>query len=208
MTRILAFGDSLTWGHKPEDGTRHPAEFLWPNVLQQELGVEVISEGLGGRTTVFDDHSGPCCRNGAKVLPILLHSHSPLDLVIVMLGTNDLKPTICGRAEGATAGMKRLAQIIRTHPYEGIGQTPEVLLVSPPPCVIGPDGVTGGGRDVAETQRLAPTYQQLALDLGVAFFDAGTVATTSAIDGVHLPAKDTASIGSALAAPVRELLNL
>ncbi|NDH02522.1 MAG: arylesterase, partial [Marivivens sp.] len=64
MTRVLAFGDSLTWGHRPEDAARHAPEYLWPNIVAGRLGIEVISEALGGRTTAFDDHTGPCDRNG------------------------------------------------------------------------------------------------------------------------------------------------
>ena len=199
MKRILAFGDSLTWGHDPVDGTRLDARFLWPNVLANALDVEVISEGLGGRTTIYDDENGPCDRNGARVLPVLLQSHSPLDLVIVMLGTNDLKPDICGTAEGARDGIRRIVEIIRCHDYGVVGQVPQVLIVSPPPCVIGPDGVTGGGRDIGETQRLAPLYSALCDELGVSFFDAGAVSVASSIDGVHLDGANTAAIGAALA---------
>ena len=161
MKRILAFGDSLTWGHDPVDGTRHSAEFLWPNVLAKHLGTEVISEGLGGRTTVFDDDTGPCDRNGSTVLPILVHSHSPLDLVIIMLGTNDLKPTNSGVAEGAAAGIRRLIEIVRSHDYGVIGSVPDILIVSPPPCVAGPDGEPAGGRDIAQSRLLAPMYEAL-----------------------------------------------
>lgn len=208
MTRVLAFGDSLTWGHRPEDSARHAPEFLWPNVVSARLGIEVISEALGGRTTAFDDHTGPCDRNGSVVLPILLQSHSPLDLVVIMLGTNDLKPDVCGSATGATSGMKRLAQIIRHYPYGASGSVPKILFVAPPACVIGPDGKTGSGRDVAETRLLAPLYQAAAAELDVAFFDAGTVAQASPIDGVHLDAANTAAIGEALVRPIAEMLGL
>ena len=199
MKRILAFGDSLTWGHDPVDGSRHDARCLWPNVLSRCLQVEVISEGLGGRTTIYDDETGPCDRNGSRVLPVLLQSHSPLDIVIIMLGTNDLKPTICGTAEGATAGMRKLVDIVRSHDYQEIGPIPDVIVVAPPPCVIGPDGITGGGRSISETRRLSDLYHRLADDLGTQFFDAGQVATASPIDGVHLDADNTAAIGVALA---------
>ncbi len=82
MKTILAFGDSLTWGSDPATGLRHPLEYRWPEVLQRELGgtARVIAEGLGGRTTFYDDHTGPACRNGAKALQVALASHMPLDL--------------------------------------------------------------------------------------------------------------------------------
>ena len=104
MKTILAFGDSLTWGADPASGGRHPIDDQWPVALDATLGAgfRVIAEGLNGRTTCYDDHSGPCDRNGTRALPVCLASHSPLDLVVIMLGTNDLKPALCGVTEGAT----------------------------------------------------------------------------------------------------------
>ena len=172
---------------------------LWPKVMARRLQVEVISEGLGGRTTIYDDFTGSCDRNGSRVLPILLQSHSPLDIVIIMLGTNDLKPTICGTAEGAASGIRKLVSIIRRHDYRGIGPIPEIIVAAPPPCVIGPDGLTGGGRSISETRRLSKLYNEVASELGTQFFDAGQVAIASPVDGVHLDADNTAAIGVALA---------
>lgn len=209
MKSILAFGDSLTWGADPDGGARHPHDSLWPTVLERALDgrARVIAEGLGGRTTAFDDRTGPCDRNGARVLPVLLSSHMPLDLVIVMLGTNDLKPWICGHALGATAGMRRIAQIVRTHPYDKPGfSAPALLLVAPPPCCNALDGAPAGGRSIAESQQIAPLYGALASELGVSFFDAGTVAVASPIDGVHLDAAQTTALGQALAAPASKLI--
>ena len=95
MTKtVLCYGDSLTWGYSAETVGRHAYEDRWPSVLQKALGdrVRVIPEGLNGRTTAFDDHLADCDRNGARILPTILQSHNPLDLVIIMLGTNDMKP--------------------------------------------------------------------------------------------------------------------
>ncbi len=102
MKTILAYGDSLTWGHDAERLGRHAHEDRWPSVLQKALGhgVRVIPEGLGGRTTAYDDHLADCDRNGARILPTLLHTHAPIDLVILLLGTNDLKPSVVGTAHG------------------------------------------------------------------------------------------------------------
>lgn len=208
MKTVLAFGDSLTWGADPATGLRHPPEGRWPEVLGRELGgsANIISEGLGGRTTCYDDHAGPACRNGAKALEVALSSHMPLDLVIVMLGTNDIKPVHGGRAEGAVSGMRRLAQIVDTFPYKPRGAKPKLLIVAPPPCSPGPGGHPAAGRSVTESERLSPLYRNLACELGHAFFDAGTVARGSEIDGVHLEATTTAAIGRALAAPVGAIL--
>ena len=131
----------------------------------------------------------------------------PLDLVVIMLGTNDLKPWLCGHALGAAAGMRRLAQIVRTFPYEkpGIG-VPQVMLVAPPFCSETADGGPAGGRSIAESKALAPQYKAVADEIGAAFFDAGTVAKVSPIDGVHLVASETEALGKALVEPVRALL--
>ncbi|NWJ25799.1 SGNH/GDSL hydrolase family protein [Rhizobium sp. RM] len=208
MKNVLAFGDSLTWGADPTTGLRHPPEGRWPEVLAVELGsaVTVVSEGLGGRTTCYDDHAGPACRNGAKALQVALASHMPLDLVIVMLGTNDIKPVHGGRADGAFSGMRRLAQVVDTFPYKPSGAKPKLLIVAPPACGPSANGQPAAGRSVAESERLAPLYRKLADELGHGFFDAGSVASASTVDGVHLEAVETAAIGRALVAPVLELL--
>ncbi len=201
MKDILAFGDSLTWGADPASGGRHPFASRWPTTLAAALqDARVTAEGLGGRTTVFDDPTGPTLRSGARDLPTALGAHQPLDLVIIMLGTNDLKPFLCGTALGATAGMRRLVQIVRTYPYKTM--PPQILVVAPPPCT----GTPAQSRSIEESRRIAPMYRDLATETGCAFFDAGSIMSASEIDGVHLTAEDTARLGTALAPEVVRLI--
>ena len=140
MKVIMAYGDSLTFGANPiVNGPRHAYEDRWPTALERGLGgkARVIAEGLGGRTTVHDDWFANADRNGARILPTLLESHSPLDMVIIMLGTNDIKP-IHGRTAGeAGRGMGRLVQIIRAHYAGRREREPAIVLVAPPPLVKG-----------------------------------------------------------------------
>jgi lysophospholipase L1-like esterase len=211
MKTILCYGDSLTWGFNAETLTRHVFEDRWPSVLQAELGesVRVIPEGLNGRTTAYDDNLAGEDRNGARVLPTILGSHSPLDLVIIMLGSNDMKPWIHGNPLGAAHGMKRLVQIVNGHPYPLGAVAPKVLLVAPPPVSRTNNAEYAAmflGGDAASRQ-LPEVYKQTADEMGCAFFDAGKVAQTTAFDGVHLDARNTRAVGAALAPVARNILN-
>jgi lysophospholipase L1-like esterase len=208
MKTILTYGDSLTYGADPViQGGRHAYEDRWPTRLEVGLGgkARVIAEGLGGRTTVFDDFATTADRNGARVLPTLIHSHAPLDAVVIMLGTNDMKSFICGNAFGAARGMRRLAEIVRAE----LGNVP-VLLVSPPHCTE-PDGPALDPRfsqTIAESRLLAGHYSRVAAEIGCHFFDAATVSKASTADGVHLDPANTRAIGDALAPIVKDMLGL
>jgi lysophospholipase L1-like esterase len=212
MKTILAYGDSLTWGHDAEKLGRHAHEDRWPSVLQKALGhgVRVIPEGLGGRTTAYDDHLAPCDRNGARILPTLLHSHAPLDLVILMLGTNDLKPGIVGTAYGALKGMRRLVEIIRHHPWSFEFDGPEILIVAPPLVreTANSDYAAGFAGSIEQAKMLATLYRDMADETGCGFFDAASVAVASPIDGVHLDAENTRAIGRGLEPIVRMQLGI
>lgn len=212
MKTVLCFGDSITWGFDPEGSGRHAFGDRWPNVLAAALGegVTVITEGLNGRTTGYDDHLADCDRNGVKNLPTLLHTHQPLDLVVIMLGTNDMKPAIAGTAYAARAGIQRLVGLIRHHEYSFDYDAPDILIVSPPPLCETADPVFSAmfRGAIEESSMLASLYRDLADDLGCGFFDAGSVARTSPIDGVHLNAEGTRAIGRGLEPIVRMMLGL
>ena len=216
MKTILAFGDSLTYGANPQaGGQRHALADRWPSTLEKALGgdVQVIAEGLGGRTTVYDDHTAAADRNGGRILPTLLGSHAPLDLVIIMLGTNDLKPTICGSALWASYGMRKLTQLTRGY-FAGLNETPpQVLLVAPAhACETDNADVAehfGGLTHVIGQSRLfAKWYQRQATDWSTGYFDAATVASASPLDGIHLDAANTRAIGEGMAPTVKSLLGL
>lgn len=212
MKTILAYGDSLTWGSDPtRGGQRHPVSHRWPDVLAGELGAgfSVISEGLRGRTTAYDEHCADCDRNGARFLPTALYTHAPLDLVILALGTNDLKPAIAGPAAAAMLGLRRCIEIVQRHAHRVAGAPQaRVLVVSPPRIVATPDAFYADmfAGAIAESAKMAGFYSALAKELGCGFFDASTVASPLPIDGVHLDAANTAAIGRALVPIVRDLL--
>lgn len=210
MKTILCYGDSLTWGFNAETLTRHALADRWPSVLQAELGGDyhVTADGLNGRTTAYDDNLAGEDRNGARTFPTVLGTHSPLDLVIVMLGSNDMKPWIHGNPLGAAYGMKRLVQIARGHPYPQGAPAPKLLLVAPPPVSRTNNSEYAAmfeGSDAASRQ-LGDAYKRIADEMGCAFFDAATAARTAPFDGVHLDAANTRAIGTALAPLVRQKL--
>lgn len=213
MKTVLCYGDSLTWGYDAETLGRHALEDRWPSVLAKALGpgVQVIAEGLNGRTTAYDDNLADCDRNGARILPTILHSHDPIDLVIIMLGVNDMKPAICGTAFGAMRGMERLVTLVRHHAWSfDDTEQPEILIVAPPPICETANtafaAMFAGG--VEQSAMLATLYADLADEKGCGFFDAGSVAETSPLDGVHLNAENTRAIGRGLEPVVRMMLGL
>lgn len=215
MTKtVLCYGDSLTWGYDAENLGRHVFDDRWPSVLQKALGgeVNVIAEGLNGRTTAYDDHLADCDRNGATLLPTILHSHAPLDLVIIMLGTNDLKRGIgAGSAVGAVKGVERLVSLIRHHAWSFEDHDePEILIVSPPHiCETANDmfaAMYAGA--IEQSKMMGSLYRDLADDKGCAFFDAASVAVTTPLDGVHLDAENTRALGRGLEPVVRMLLGI
>ena len=209
---VLCYGDSLTWGYDPEGPGRHRFEDRWPNVLQAALGsgAHVVGEGLNGRTTGYDDHLADCDRNGVRTLPTVLHTHMPLDLVILMLGTNDMKPAIAGTAIAARQGMQRLVALVRHHEWSFGYDAPDVLVVSPPPLCETADPVfaamfSGG---IEESAMLASLYSDLADELGCGFYDAASVAETTPLDGVHLDAANTRALGKGLEPIVRMMAGI
>jgi len=210
MKRVLCFGDSNTWGNISGTPDRFPPEVRWTGVLQSELGdgYLVIEEGYNGRTVVMPDlvegrlsgidYFGPC-----------LDSQSPLDLVILMLGTNDLKIRFGLEAESIAFGFNRYLDALRTTPM--MGDRPKVLLVSP---ILIDESYKGNavfhgmfGEDgVARSRALAPVYRRLAEENGLAFLDAAEYGAASEVDGIHMAADDHRRLGRAMAGKVREII--
>lgn len=133
MKRILCFGDSNTYGYIPDGTGRYSEDIRWTGRLQKKLSSEaiIIEEGLCGRTTVFQDELR-IGRRGVELLPVLLESHAPLDLVTVMLGTNDCKTVYGASAEVIGKGIEKIIGQIKS-----ISPQTKILLISP--IVLGDD---------------------------------------------------------------------
>jgi lysophospholipase L1-like esterase len=145
------------------------------------------------------------------MLPTVLHSHAPLDLMVILLGSNDMKPIIHGTAFGAVKGIERLVNLVRRHdwPVE-TAEGPEILIVSPPQlCETANSAFAAMFADgIEQSAMLAPLYRDLADELDCGFFDAGSVARTTPLDGVHLDAENTHAIGRGLEPVVRMMLGV
>ena len=207
MKTILCSGDSRTWGYDAETAGRHPVEARWPTVLAAGLGEGhlVVPEGLNGRTTMFNDPGAAADRNGARVLP----THQPLDLVVILLGTNDMKRhTGGGRTFEARLGMERLVEIVHTFPYQRVYRVPDILIVAPPCFRVtdDPDGTYLLGHAVEASQGFGTAYDLVADEYGCDVFDANEVCEVTQVDGFHLDAENTRRLGEGLIAPVKAIL--
>jgi lysophospholipase L1-like esterase len=200
MPSILCYGDSNTWGYEPGTGRRYDSAIRWTGVLAAELGpsFHVIEEGLNGRTTVFTDPLAEF-RNGKHFLTPCLESHKPLDIVAVMLGTNDLKCKFSATAYDIARGAATLVDLIqrsRTGPGDS---SPDVLLIAPPPLARLTDLAEMFEGGAAKALKLARYYQGVAAEFGCTFLDAASVAQSSDIDGIHLDPAAHAALGKAAA---------
>ena len=124
--QILCFGDSNTWGYAPVSADRYPADVRWTGVMAHLLGdrFHVTEEGQNGRTTVWDDPLEGGHKNGLVYLTACLESHHPIDLVILMLGTNDLKARFSLTALDISLGAERLVQTIQKSVWGPRGNAP------------------------------------------------------------------------------------
>lgn len=207
MAVILCYGDSNTHGTRPMDvagvSERHPAGQRWPEAMAEALGPshQVISEGLPGRTTVHDDIVEGGMRNGLTVLPAILHSHKPLDLMVLMLGTNDLKNRFSVSAYEISRSLERMVLAARAE-----GEASKVILVAPAPvkeCGTLIDVFAGAE---ARQVGLAEHIRAAAERLGCGFVDAGETVQVSPDDGVHWEPEAHVRFGKVMADAVRAAL--
>ena len=207
MQTVLCFGDSNTWGYSPLDGSRYSPDVRWTGVLQSSLGSDyrVIEEGLNGRTTFISEDERPL-RSGSDVLPILLESHRPLDLAIIMLGTNDLKLEFNLTVAEITQGAKTLCELVMNSEYLE-DHPPGILLISP--THIGhnilPEDKAFFDQARGKSLQFAELFEKAAAELGIHFLDAAKIVKVSEVDGVHWDADQHQSFGKVLANRIRDI---
>lgn len=206
MKTILCFGDSNTYGYIPgTPGERYGAAVRWPRRLGALLGegCEVVEEGLNGRTTAFADNLEPYRCGLDTILPCVM-SHAPVDVLIVMLGTNDTKDRYHIKAEEIGYGLEEL--ILKAAGYHQFrAQKPQILVIAPVPL-----GEMSGSVEFSEASReksrqLPAVYADVAKNFGCHFFEAGSVIRELGCDGVHFTPAAHEALAQALAPLVKRI---
>ncbi|MET0082319.1 MAG: SGNH/GDSL hydrolase family protein [Sedimenticola sp.] len=207
MKQILIYSDSLTWGIIPNTRERLPFDKRWPGVFENELlkegkSVRVIENCLNGRRTTWSDpfKNG---RDGSEGLAQVIEMHSPLSLVILMLGTNDFQCTHQNNAWLSAQGTARLINLVRQSPIEPGMPVPKILMVAPP-TITEPKGHIAHKFNGAEKRciGLPDELEKVAAELSVNYFDSNSVTESSHVDGIHLDAPQHEVLGKAIAKTV------
>ena len=214
MKTVLVFGDSNSWGWDPSNDLIKPIarwsdDIRWPGVMQKELGSDfkVLVDGLSGRTTVWDDPIREYRRGKDQIIPSM-DAAAPIDLLIIFVGTNDLKLRFSVSAQDIASSAALLVRKAIAQIEAFTAGKPKVILVGPPPLGPVSKGIFKemfGGNEEKSTQ-LGACYKVVADALGVDYIDAGTVVKSSDIDGVHLDADQHELLGKAMAKAVKKAI--
>ncbi len=218
MKNILCYGDSNTWGNIAGSrdanlllAKRFDRNLRWTGILQKILGenYHIIEAGLNGRTTAFDEtrYIRPS-RNGLASFPLILEMNYPLDLVVLMLGTNDAIKDYNASPEQTTEAMQKMIRYVKESHFADNFKAPKVLLVSPVPLrKVNEDFyILLDDSSIGKSERLAKLFQQLAEKENCPFLDAGQLVKVSDVDGVHLDPISHKILGEALATKIKNIM--
>ena len=190
---VVCYGDSNTWGRIPH-GEQYPRSKRWPYILQHLLGAdyEVISEGLGGRTFVASEPAKPHL-TGITHLQSILKTRGPIDLMIVMLGTNDMKKVFNLSASDIAEHLEQTIQLIQK-------EVSNILVICPPEIVVPEtnDLEPNFQRSIGVSKQLPPLYKTVAEKYGCMFLNAQDYISSSTIDGFHLDAEAHQKLAEAI----------
>lgn len=213
MKSILCFGDSNTYGFDASTKGRFPWGVRWTSIVQKRLGenVRVVEEGLGGRTTVWEDPIENRMSGKEYLLPCL-ESHWPLDLMVLMLGTNDLKARFGLEACDIAAGAENLVCMAKDF-FQKQGGNPPVLVLSPIEVAEGIETLPfcellGGSSAVRRSREFPVYFREMANRNGCGFLAASDYAKPCALDGLHLDAEGHRRLGEAVAEKILEMMEI
>jgi len=219
MKKIMVYGDSNTWGHNPNENDpingfpkRYEDHVRWASVMQDELGndYQVLEQGFCGRTTVFDDPLGSN-RNGLTSLEVCFRTCDPVDLIIIMLGTNDQKDVFGTDPMCIYYGLERLINQLKVYMRDSLSYNAKIMIVNPARLSACADGSFVYGftqKSVDMADGIRERYKVLAKEQGCEFFDADAVegVVVDKADGTHLTKQAHKNLGIAIAKKVREIM--
>lgn len=189
MYRILCYGDSNTWGYISGSDHKRYMNERWTRILAKKLGdnFEVIEEGLNSRTLLSDDpRPGKEGKNGYNYLLPCLDTHDPIDLVVIMLGTNELKKAYNKTAEEIGEMFEKyFVKTILERKSQFTGKYPKLLVVAPPLADDDGSGKYEGAYE--KSLKLNDLYEEIARRNGCYFVDNGGLET--GVDKIHLTAE-------------------
>lgn len=210
--RILCYGDSNTWGYiSGSNHKRYDKKERWTKVLQNLLGenFEIIEEGLNSRTLISNDtRPGKEGKNGYEYLIPCLDTHDPIDLVILMLGTNELKKTYNKTAEEIGNILEEyFVKTIINRKSQFTGKFPKLLIVAPPLVNEFADERTSiKYKDASEkSKKLNDIYEELAKRNNCYFINNKELEV--GIDGVHLTKESHRRLAKLLKDKIEEIYN-
>ena len=209
--KILCYGDSNTYGQKPDKPGRYEANIRWTGVLQELLGngYHIVEEGLGSRTTNLDYDKKPG-RNGRSYLAPCLQSRNPIDIVIMILGANDLKIEYRRSAEDIASALGGLIDDVRTYGETKTGANPKIILISPieidDQAPFFAEFYTGyyDSESMKESKKLVEVIKKIADEKDVLFLDAAAVSKPGE-DGIHFDIESQRPLAELIAGAIREL---
>lgn len=211
MKRILCYGDSNTYGTIPmasqDDARRHPFDTRWPGVVQAHFGDRalIIEEGLPGRTTIHDDPIEGAYRNGRPYLQGAIESHNPLDIVVIMLGVNDLKARFSLTAWDIAESVGKLADLVMSN--SALQKSPPKLLLVAAPHILESGWLAEMFKGGAEkSKHIATHLKKVAEARKIEWLDLAPVAKVSPVDGVHFDAESQIAMGKAIAAKLQTMI--
>lgn len=212
--RVLVYGASNVWGFMPGSydptifqGKQYPQEQRWTTILEKQLpGVEVVVDGLSGRTTAFPDtFAGKPYRNGLRGLPEALDKHVPADLVVFFLGTNDLKIQQDKTVEESAEGMRHLVNCVKVSKVSPEGKAPKVLVIAPQPIGEGYGEAYFDAKSVEKSLAVPAAFQAVALAEGADFLNTVDRIPSSPKDGIHLEPEGHQALGDLAAEKIRAM---
>jgi lysophospholipase L1-like esterase len=144
--------------------------------------------------------------DGKEYLIPCLETHKPVDLVVIMLGTNDLKVRFSVSAFDIASGAGVLVDVVQKSAAGPGDRAPQVLLLAPPPVARLSDFAEMFEGAELKSVRFAAHYRRVAQERGCAFLDTAPVIVSSDLDGIHFEAGEHARLGRAVAGKVREIV--